>query len=114
MADLRKQAKALFSGTPDPGIGEAAKNINQYTSATQPKPQPAKPSGSASASPVNPKAKYGDRKGEQRIDTTDMTKPLGSFKKGGKVKKTGMYKLHKGERVMNSKQTKGMKALFGK
>ena len=25
---------------------------------------------------------------------------MGSFKKGGKVKKTGVYKLHKGERVM--------------
>jgi hypothetical protein len=24
---------------------------------------------------------------------------LGSFKKGGKVKRTGLYKLHKGERV---------------
>jgi len=24
---------------------------------------------------------------------------LGSFKKGGKVKKTGLYKLHKGENV---------------
>jgi hypothetical protein len=28
--------------------------------------------------------------------------PLGSFKKGGKVKKTGLYKLHKGERVMRA------------
>lgn len=28
-----------------------------------------------------------------------MMRPLGSFKKGGKVKKTGLYKLHKGERV---------------
>jgi hypothetical protein len=25
---------------------------------------------------------------------------LGSFKKGGKVKKTGAYKLHKGEKVI--------------
>lgn len=32
--------------------------------------------------------------------------PMGSFKKGGKVKKTGTYKLHKGERVLNVKQTK--------
>lgn len=29
---------------------------------------------------------------------------LGSFKKGGKVKKTGVYKLHKGERVLNKEQ----------
>ncbi len=32
--------------------------------------------------------------------------PLGSFKKGGKVKKTGTYKLHAGERVLNKKQAK--------
>ena len=31
---------------------------------------------------------------------------IGSFKKGGKVKKTGKYKLHAGERVLNSKQTR--------
>jgi hypothetical protein len=29
---------------------------------------------------------------------------IGSFKKGGKVKKTGIYKLHKGERVLNKEQ----------
>jgi hypothetical protein len=28
---------------------------------------------------------------------------LGSFKKGGKVKKTGKYKLHKGEKVISLK-----------
>lgn len=26
---------------------------------------------------------------------------LGSFKRGGKVKKTGLYKLHRGEKVMS-------------
>lgn len=30
----------------------------------------------------------------------DRIKPQGSFKKGGKVKKTGNYTLHKGERVI--------------
>lgn len=29
---------------------------------------------------------------------------LGSFKKGGRVKKTGIYKLHKGEHVLNKEQ----------
>jgi len=29
-----------------------------------------------------------------------------SFKKGGKVKKTGIYKLHKGEKVVTAKQAK--------
>jgi hypothetical protein len=32
-----------------------------------------------------------------------------SFKKGGKVKKTGVYKLHAGERVLNKKQAAGGK-----
>ncbi len=40
------------------------------------------------------------------IDTKEMLRPLGSFKKGGKVKKTGVYKLHAGEKVLNAKQTK--------
>jgi hypothetical protein len=31
---------------------------------------------------------------------------IGSFKKGGRVKKTGIYKLHKGEHVLNAEQTK--------
>ena len=31
---------------------------------------------------------------------------LGSLKEGGKVKKTGIYKLHKGEQVATVKQTK--------
>ncbi len=33
-------------------------------------------------------------------------RPLGSFKKGGMVKKTGLYKLHKGEKVMSVKAMK--------
>lgn len=33
-------------------------------------------------------------------------KVLASYKKGGPVKKTGIYKLHGGERVLNAKQTK--------
>ena len=31
---------------------------------------------------------------------------VGSYKKGGKIKKTGMAKVHKGERVLNTSQTK--------
>jgi hypothetical protein len=34
----------------------------------------------------------------------------GSFKKGGKVKKTGNYKLHKGERVLTEKQAKSIRS----
>lgn len=34
---------------------------------------------------------------------------LGSFKNGGKVKRTGIYKLHAGEKVMSLKQLMGCK-----
>jgi hypothetical protein len=34
---------------------------------------------------------------------------LGSFKNGGKVKKTGLYKLHAGEKVTSLKQLMGGK-----
>ncbi len=36
-------------------------------------------------------------------------KGLKGFKRGGKVKKTGVYKLHKGEKVLTRRQ-----ALYGK
>ena len=37
----------------------------------------------------------------------------GSYKKGGKVKKAGIYRLHAKERVLNAKQTKKMEAKGG-
>src|SRR5689334_18835515 len=115
MANLFKQAKALASGPPDAGIVARSNAIAEYSRATAPNAPVQAPSKPASGGPpMNPKAKYGDRPGEKRIDTSQMTKPLGSYKKGGKVKKTGLYKLHKGERVLNAKQTKKMAALGGK
>lgn len=39
---------------------------------------------------------------------------LGSFKKGGKVKKTGNYKLHKGEKVVPAKKVKKERMTFEK
>ena len=52
---------------------------------------------------------------KQLQDAKDSDKPKvqGSYKKGGKVKKTGIYRLHKNERVMNAKQTKKMDAKGG-
>lgn len=118
--------RALSGGSDDytksvgSGIAYRSKQARDVEDQLNPKPAPKAPSKPASSGygPSNPKAKYGDRPGEKRIDTDDMTKPLGSFKKGGKVKKTGVYKLHKGERVMNPKQMKrmmkksGMKAVL--
>ena len=72
----------------------------------------APPVKGTSATPVNPNApKYGSRSGEKRIDTTEMTKPLGSFAKGtNSVPQTGVYKVHKGEKVV---PVKGAPADFG-
>ena len=53
---------------------------------------------------------------KQLQDSQDASKPPkveGSYKKGGKVKKTGLYRLHKKERVLNPKQTKKFEAKGG-
>lgn len=117
MGNLYQQTKALYSGKPDPGIVDAANNVAQYKAGVAAeKAPPAKPAAPAKPSPkdlVNPKGQYGDKPGEKRIDTSQMTRPLGSFKKGGKVKKTGTYKLHKGERVLNAKKTKKLAKMGG-
>lgn len=67
--------------------------------------------GGAPIDRIKPGAKFGDRSGEKRINTEKMRAPLGSFKKGGKVKKTGVYKLHAKERVLNAKQTAKMEMM---
>jgi len=48
--------------------------------------------------------------------TTPPQAQPNTYKKGGKVKKSGMAKVHKGERVLNSKQTRTFekKGGFGK
>jgi hypothetical protein len=46
---------------------------------------------------------YANAAGPSRAGASPL---LGQFKKGGKVKKTGNYKLHKGERVLTAKQAK--------
>lgn len=82
-------------------------NLKQSMKPTAPS-APSTPVGSPSQPAKGFRAKggaYGSRPGEQRIDTKDMVKPLGSFKKGGRVKKTGVYKLHKGEHVLTARQT---------
>lgn len=45
----------------------------------------------------------------QQAGNGGAPQPLqGSFKRGGKVPKTGAFKLHRGERVLNVKQAKSM------
>jgi hypothetical protein len=67
--------------------------------------------GSSPKDKINPKAQYGDRAGEQRIDTKSMTKPLGLKKGASKIKKARIVKVHKGEAVVPaSRQKKAAKA----
>lgn len=103
------------------GIGAKSQAIDEYNAATKPKvtAQPVK----AEPSPkdrVSPKARYGARPGEQRLDTDEARRPLGSFEKGtSHVPKTGVYKLHEGEAVipkeknMDSKMTAKMTDALG-
>ena len=103
--DLAKQATALVK----PMTSEAAglKEIqNNVDAVAAPKakvtfgatPPEAKP---FPAERINPKARYGMKPGEKRIDTTEMQKPLSSFKDGTDyVPKTGTYQLHEGEKVV--------------
>lgn len=95
-------------------LAEKMNNIQAYKDATTPAPPaPAAPRSTVAApkDKINPSARYGSKPGEKRIDTSKMTKPLGSYKKGGKVKKTGVYKLHAKERVLNARQTKQVEGL---
>jgi hypothetical protein len=107
------EAKSTVSG-----LAARGQAVKEYNDAVAPAPVPAAPAAKSKpvkSDLVNPNSKgYGDRKGEKRIDTSDMTKPLGSFKKGGKVKKTGVYKLHKKEVVVPAKKASGLAKMFAK
>lgn len=90
------------------GIKARKDNIDEYMNATKPAPAETAPK----PGPVmkrSGKTDYGAKKGEERIDVSDMTKPLGSFAKGTtKVPKTGMYQLHKDEAVIPAHENAGM------
>ena len=98
LATNRKKAMSPPDDQTAAGIKAKVDNIAEYNKAVTPAPESAKPPMTpVSVDKVKPKAKYGDKKGEERIDTTGMT----SYKKGTtRVPKTGAYKLHKGEAVI--------------
>ena len=86
-------------------------NIDEYNKAFEDKPIPkAEPVTPSHTDLVNPKRTYGDKsgqkKGEKRIPNIDeMRKPLASLKEGtDHVPKTGIYKLHEGEKVVPKKE----------
>ena len=103
------------------GLRARAQNVSDYNNqvpggllggAVQSNPQPTPvDQGSSPKDKVNPKGKYGDRKGEKRIDTSSMTKPLGLKKGASKIKKARIVKVHKGEAVVPaSRQKKAAKS----
>jgi hypothetical protein len=63
-------------------------------------------------------SKNSDVNSYKTVNPSDQAKP-NSYKKGGKVKKSGQAKVHKGERVLTTKQTKafdkkgGLSKLYG-
>jgi hypothetical protein len=105
---LGSAGKKLAAPQDDEGSAIAEKNrmIDEYKRATEtpsstPKPPAAEPQKKDPDASKGPN-RYGTRKGEKRIDTTEMVRPLGSFEKGtDNVPKDGVYKLHAGEAVLN-------------
>lgn len=92
--------------TDGPGLKQRARETSAVLNNVSPAPDPVKAVRfePTPAEKVNSRAKFGDRGAEKRIDTTQMTKPLGSFKKGTPhVPETGVYQLHKGEAVIPAK-----------
>lgn len=65
-------------------------------------------STAAAKEPAPPKKPFANLGGTERAikDRGAELKKVDSYKKGGKVKKTGLAKLHKGEHVLTTKQTK--------
>lgn len=99
---LYKQAKAL--GTPDESLGSSLRvkgeNVREYTDETRSQRLPVIQIAEDSSNKINPKARYGDKSGEERIDTSNMLRPLGTYKSGTDyVPVTGPYILHEGEKV---------------
>jgi len=87
------------------GGGATLPDITRPATGTRPLP---------AADRINPKARYGDRPGEKRIDTTEMTKPLPSYEEGtDDVPEDGPAMLHKGEAVLNKDDAKDMRESKG-
>jgi hypothetical protein len=56
---------------------------------------------------ISTQARFPKSEDVEKVITNETNKQaLGSFKRGGKVKRTGTYKLHKGEKVLTKKQSK--------
>ena len=87
--DLKSKVDFLPGESEFQGIKATQANVDQATQ----KPDPPKEEAAPDNAPVDrlhPMKRYGSEPGEQRIETKDMTKPLGSivptYDKGGDVK----------------------------
>lgn len=94
------------------GLRAKKENVDAYMRATSgEEPLPKAPAVSDNPDKISPKAKYGSRPGEKRINVDQMVKPLASYKNGTDyVPKTGPAILHEGEKVTPAKEN--MKNLF--
>lgn len=93
---------AAAPGSEAAGIKAKQDNIKQYMDATaKTSPAPKAPVVNSPADRIRPTSKFGDKPGEQRLDVSDMTKPLTQYAKGTtRVPKTGAAMLHEGEAVI--------------
>jgi hypothetical protein len=101
--DLSKRLLNMGSGSrEESGLGSRKQNVEDYDKAVSGPPETPKATPAQNnPDKINKHARYGDRKGEVRIPVDQMTRPLGSFKKGTDyVSKTGNYQLHEGEKVV--------------
>lgn len=80
---------------------EGAKSLGKTKAAeAAPPPKKAEP-----APPSKPFSNLGDVESDIKKRGAELKK-VDSYKKGGKVKKTGLARLHKNERVLTTSQTK--------
>ena len=99
--------------TEGPGLKQRARETAAVGNEVMPRVEAPKAFTPEKKDLIHPDAKFGDRGKEQRIDTSHMTPPLGSFKHGTDyVPKTGVYKLHEGEAV--TPKDKNMKNMYSK
>lgn len=97
------------------GIKATQANVKEYMDATAKNtPAPKAPTPTSNVDKLNSKAKFGDRPGEERMNVSDMTKPLAQYKHGTtNVPKTGAAMLHKGEAVIPAHENP-MSGMFDK
>jgi hypothetical protein len=111
--DLSRRLLNMGAGSREEGgLGSRKQNAEDYDKAvggpTQSDSNAPKATPPQHVDKINSKAKFGDRKNEDRnLPVSQWAKPLASFKHGtNSVPKTGNYTLHKGEAVVPKEKNK--------